>query len=31
MDIPLGWIAPPALLFNLLAFAAQGLDKRKAG
>lgn len=30
MDLPLGWIALPALLFNLLAFAAQGLDKRKA-
>lgn len=30
MDLPLGWIALPALAFNLAAFAAQGLDKRKA-
>lgn len=30
MDLPIGWIALPALVFNLLAFAAQGLDKRKA-
>lgn len=30
MDIPLGWIALPALFFSLLAFTAQGLDKRKA-
>jgi len=30
MDLPIGWIALPSLVFNLLAFAAQGLDKRKA-
>lgn len=30
MELPIGWIAAPALVFNLLAFAAQGLDKRKA-
>ncbi|MBE7492876.1 MAG: DUF1294 domain-containing protein [Planctomycetes bacterium] len=30
MIIPLGWVVLPALLFNLLAFAAQGLDKRRA-
>lgn len=30
MEVSLGWIALPALAFNLLAFAAQGWDKRKA-
>jgi len=30
MTVALGWILLPALLFNLLAFAAQGWDKRKS-
>lgn len=30
MHVPLGWILLPVLAFNLAAFAAQGLDKRRA-
>ncbi len=30
MHIPLGWILLPALAFNLAAFVAQGVDKRRA-